>query len=89
MFDVLIENGLVCDGTGKPCYMADIGVTGDKITYIGNHQAAGDGNTPAAKKVIDAAGKVVTPGFIDPHTHVDLSLIHILCVIMVIMSLAA
>ncbi|MGC2872376.1 amidohydrolase family protein [Ihubacter sp. mB4P-1] len=75
MFDVLIENGLVCDGTGKPFYMADIGITGDQITYIGNHQAAGDGNTPAAKKVIDAAGKVVTPGFIDPHTHVDLSVL--------------
>lgn len=69
MFDVLIKNGSICDGTGKIAYIADIGITGDKITYIGRHDQA------EGKKVIDAAGKVVTPGFIDPHTHVDMSVL--------------
>ena len=35
MFDLLIKNGTVCDGTGAPAFTADIGITGDKITYIG------------------------------------------------------
>lgn len=69
MFDILIKNGTVVDGTGKASYQADIGITGDKITYIGSSEGE------SAAKVIDAAGKTVTPGFIDPHTHVDLSVL--------------
>lgn len=69
MFDILIQNGLICDGTGKPSYQADIGITGDKITYIGNSE------NKTAAKIIDAAGKIITPGFIDPHTHVDWSVL--------------
>ncbi len=69
MFDIFIQNGLICDGTGRPSYQADIGIVRDKITYIGNSREQ------TAVKVIDAAGKTVTPGFIDPHTHVDLSLL--------------
>lgn len=69
MFDILIQNGLICDGTGRPSYQADIGITGDKITDIGNLE------NQTAAKIIDAAGKTVTPGFIDPHTHVDLSVL--------------
>ncbi len=69
MFDILIQNGLICDGTGRPSYQADIGITGDKITYIGSSEGE------SAAKIIDAAGKTVTPGFIDPHTHVDLSVL--------------
>lgn len=69
MFDILIQNGLICDGSGKPSYQADIGITGDKITYIGNLE------NQTAVRVIDAEGKTITPGFIDPHTHVDLSVL--------------
>ena len=71
MFDILIKNGTVCDGTGAPCFRADIGVSGDRIADVGT------GCREQAARGIDAAGKVVTPGFIDSHTHADLSLIHI------------
>lgn len=58
-FDVVIANGRVVDGTGAPWFRADIGITGDTITAIGNLASA-----PAATR-IDAAGQVVAPGFID------------------------
>ncbi len=69
MFDILIKNGTICDGTGEPCYKADIGIEGDRITYIGTDPAK------TAEAVIDAEGKTITPGFIDTHTHADLSLL--------------
>jgi N-acyl-D-amino-acid deacylase len=58
-FDVLIKNGKVLDGTGGPWYSADIGVRGDHIAAIGKLEGA------SAKKTIDAAGRIVAPGFID------------------------
>ena len=58
-FDVLIANGRVVDGTGAPWYRADVGITGDRITAIGNLA------NRAAKTRIDAANLVVAPGFID------------------------
>ncbi len=66
MFDVVIKNGHVLDGTGAAAYRADIGVRGDRIVAIGEI-----GNETS--RVIDAAGSVVTPGFIDLHAHSDLS----------------
>jgi N-acyl-D-amino-acid deacylase len=66
MLDVVIKNGLVLDGTGSPGYRADIGVRDDRIVTIGEIEGEG-------KKVIDATGSVVTPGFIDLHAHSDLS----------------
>ena len=70
--DLLIKNGTVCDGTGAPAFTADIGITGDKITYIGRELSeAGQ----QAGQVIDASELTVTPGFIDPHTHVDQSVL--------------
>jgi N-acyl-D-amino-acid deacylase len=68
VFDVLIKNGLVVDGTGAPGYRADLAITGDRVDAIGSL----DGEVEA-KTVIDAAGKAVCPGFIDLHTHSDQS----------------
>ena len=58
-FDVVIANGRVVDGTGAPWFRADVGITGDRITAIGNLSSA------RAATRIDAAGQVVAPGFID------------------------
>lgn len=68
MYDVIIKNGTIIDGTGKDGYKADIAIMNDKIAKIGviNEEA---------KKIIDASGKQITPGFIDPHSHSDLSLL--------------
>jgi dihydroorotase/N-acyl-D-amino-acid deacylase len=58
-FDVVIANGRVVDGTGAPWFRADVGITGDRITALGNLASA------TAARRIDAAGQVVAPGFID------------------------
>ena len=63
MFDVLITGGTVADGTEAPGYPADVGVTGDKVAAIGELSQA------KARRVIDATGLIVAPGFIDTHTH--------------------
>jgi dihydroorotase/N-acyl-D-amino-acid deacylase len=68
-YDILIRGGRVIDGTGAPWFRADVGVRGGRIAAIG------DLHDGTAKEVIDAAGKVVTPGFIDMHTHSDLALL--------------
>jgi dihydroorotase/N-acyl-D-amino-acid deacylase len=58
-YDLLIKNGRIVDGSGRPGYAADLAVKGDRIVEIGNLKTA------EATRVIDAAGLVVTPGFID------------------------
>lgn len=63
--DVLFRNATVVDGTGRPRFVADVAVMGDRITTIGR---IGD---TAAREVIDATDKVLAPGFIDAHTHDD------------------
>ncbi|MDQ8155490.1 MAG: amidohydrolase family protein [Gemmatimonadota bacterium] len=63
--DVLIKGGRVYDGSGKPGQVTDVGLRGDRIVFIGD---AGKARI-AAGRVIDAAGMIVAPGFIDPHTH--------------------
>lgn len=63
-FDLVIRGGTVVDGTGRVPIEADVGVSGDKITKVG--RIAGGGITE-----IDAKGKLVTPGFVDIHTHYD------------------
>lgn len=63
--DVLIRGGRLVDGTGSAPRRADIGIRGDRITFVGD--AAQRGVT--AERTIDATGLIVAPGFIDPHTH--------------------
>ncbi len=58
-YDIIIQNARIIDGTGNPWYQADIGIYRDRITAIGKLDSR------LAKRVIDAAGKVVAPGFID------------------------
>jgi N-acyl-D-amino-acid deacylase len=69
MFDLLIRNGRVVDGSGLPWFHADVGIAGDRITGVGRFRNA------SAKHTIDAAGKVVCPGFVDAHVHGDLPLL--------------
>jgi len=64
MYDLVVRNGVVVDGTGAPRYRADIAISDGRIVAIGNVDGP-------AKRTIDAEGLVVSPGFIDPHTHYD------------------
>ena len=63
--DLIIRNGSVIDGTGAPARRADVAVDGDRITAVGDLADA------TATTEIDATGLVVTPGFVDLHTHLD------------------
>ncbi len=63
-FDLVIKNGWVVDGSGQPRYRGDVGVTGGRIAAIGRIRES-------AREVIDADGRVVSPGFVDGHTHMD------------------
>ena len=68
-FDLLIKNGLLIDGTGNPWFKSDIGISNGKIAEIGKLT-----NTKA-ENLLNIRGLVVSPGFIDIHTHSDLSLL--------------
>src|SRR5258705_8889120 len=63
-YDLVIKNGTVIDGSGLPRYRADVGVRHGRISTIGRIRES-------AREVIDAEGQVVTPGFVDGHTHMD------------------
>jgi len=66
MHDVIIRNGSVIDGTGAPARPADVAIDGGSITTVGPVDEGAE-----ARQTIDATGKLVTPGFIDIHTHYD------------------
>lgn len=64
-YDLIIVNGTILDGTGSESFQADIGILDERILEIGNLKNA------EAKTIIDASGMVVSPGFIDMHTHLE------------------
>ncbi len=64
MLDLIIRNGQIVDGSGSPGFTGDIGIKDGRIAAIGHI-------TEAAKETIDATGRVVSPGFVDVHTHYD------------------
>jgi len=68
VYDVLVKGGSVVDGSGASAFTADIGIVGGKIVDIGD--LAGK-----AARTINAEGMLVTPGFVDPHTHYDAQLL--------------
>jgi N-acyl-D-aspartate/D-glutamate deacylase len=68
MLDLVIRNGRVVDGTGLPAYRADVAVRDGRIVKIGHIDES-------ARHTVDASGRVVAPGFIDPHTHFDAQLL--------------
>src|SRR5689334_9933658 len=68
-FDMLLRGGVIVDGTGRPRRAGDVGIVGGRIAAVGDLSMA------TAFSEIDAAGRVVCPGFIDVHTHSDLTLL--------------
>jgi N-acyl-D-aspartate/D-glutamate deacylase len=64
MYDLIIRNGTVIDGSGLPRFRADVAVSGGKVAAIGRIRES-------AKETIDAEGHIVAPGFVDAHTHMD------------------
>ncbi len=65
MYDLIVRHGTIVDGTGAPPFVGDIAVQGGRIVAVGSH-VEGD-----ASETIDARGLLVTPGFVDIHTHYD------------------
>src|SRR5579862_107579 len=64
MHDLVIRNGKIVDGTGRPSFVGDVAIDNGKITSVG-------GKIGAGRREIDATGLLVTPGFVDIHTHYD------------------
>ena len=69
MYDLLVRNGSILDGTGGPWFKADVAVVGDKIVEMGLLGGR------EAVRVIDATGHFVAPGFVEEHSHSDVTLI--------------
>jgi N-acyl-D-amino-acid deacylase len=69
MFDVIIKNGLIVDGSGAPALKQDVGVKGERI------EAIGDLTSSQAPLILNVEGRVVTPGFIDIHSHSEFNLL--------------
>src|SRR5210317_1147130 len=67
--DYLFSGGIVVDGTGSKSILADVAVRGDKIVGIGKFESQD------VKNLIDIKGKMISPGFIDIHSHTDIKLL--------------
>jgi N-acyl-D-amino-acid deacylase len=67
--DVIISGGRIVDGCGSPWYRGDVALRGDRISAIGPPGAL------RGRRLVDAGGRYVAPGFVDPHTHSDLSIL--------------
>ena len=65
--DLVIRGGTVVDGTGSPALTADVAIDGDRVVEVGRVDGRGT-------REIDAEGRLVTPGFVDIHTHLDAQL---------------
>ncbi|MCS5636779.1 MAG: amidohydrolase family protein [Myxococcota bacterium] len=68
MHDLLIRNGTLIDGSGSPGFAGDLAIEGGRIVAVGEVHGT-------ARRTLDADGRLVTPGFIDPHTHLDAQLL--------------
>lgn len=68
-FDIILKNGIIVDGTGADKYIADVGIKGKRIVKIGNLEGV------KCEKLIEAKDLIVTPGFIDAHSHADHTLL--------------
>lgn len=67
--EVIVRGGLIYDGSGKPAYVGDVAIDGDRIAYVGRHAPG------KARTVVDAHGKAVAPGFINMLAHPEVSLL--------------
>lgn len=67
-YDLLIHNGTVIDGAGHPRFSANVAIENDRVVAVGAVSGS-------AKHIIDAAGRIVAPGFIDVHSHDDFALL--------------
>jgi N-acyl-D-amino-acid deacylase len=67
-YELLIKDAEIVDGTGAPRFRGSVGIIGEKIAAIGNL-------TGTATRIIDVQGLVLSPGFVDPHSHVDLNIL--------------
>ena len=64
MHDIVIRGGTIVDGTGRPAFTGDVAVDGERIAAVGGKAGPG-------RRVIDADGLLITPGWVDVHTHYD------------------
>ncbi|MTA74503.1 MAG: amidohydrolase family protein, partial [Actinobacteria bacterium] len=69
--DLLIQNATIVDGTGGPARLGDVSVSGGRILAMGEAFSL---PTENCERILDATGLVLTPGFVDPHTHYDAQL---------------
>jgi N-acyl-D-amino-acid deacylase len=67
-YDILIRNGTILDGAGRPGFAGDIAIEGDRIAAVGSVHGS-------TKQTLDATSRVVAPGFIDVHTHDDFAIL--------------